>query len=405
MSAKSSVVMSAPGDNNKASRSVRVGVVCDFLEEQWPSMDLVGDMLCRNLAQHYSEIFTVTQLRPTLRSRCSRLPFLPSRLARNADRWANRFHDYPRWLGQRRTEYDLFHLVDHSYSQLIHDLPAHKTVVTCHDLDTFRCLLEPDKEPRPAWFRSMTRRVLSGFTQAAHVIVVSEATRQEILRHGLFPADRISVIPNGLHPSCSAEPDVQADRAAKVLLGLDSASGPLLLSVGNTLPRKRLDVLLRVFAAVRNRNGAARLIRVGGLAPEHQKLAAELKIGPEMVCVPFLERDVLAAVYRQAALLLHTAEAEGFGLPVIEAMGCGCPVVASDVPVLREVGGAAATYCPVGKIETWAETVSHLLEEREHQPAVWEQRQGASLRNAARFSWAENAQQTSVVYRKVRERI
>ena len=106
--------------------------------------------------------------------------------------------------------------MDHSYSQLIHDLPAGRTVVTCHDLDTFVCVLEPERQPRPRWFRAMTERILNGFQKAAHVIAESEATRDEILRLGLHPPERVTVISNGVHPSCSpaARPVADADCAA-----------------------------------------------------------------------------------------------------------------------------------------------------------------------------------------------
>ncbi len=96
----------------------------------------------------------------------------------NLDRLANRFFDYPRHLRDLRSNVDLFHIVDHSYSQLVHSLPAERTVVTCHDLDTFRCLLDPACEKRPGWFRAMTARILKGFTQAAHVITGSAIVRE-----------------------------------------------------------------------------------------------------------------------------------------------------------------------------------------------------------------------------------
>ena len=64
---------------------------------------------------------------------------------------------------------------------------AERTVVTCHDLDTFRCLLEPSREPRPRWFRAMARRILTGFQKAAVVVCDSEATRQAVLAHDLGP--------------------------------------------------------------------------------------------------------------------------------------------------------------------------------------------------------------------------
>jgi glycosyltransferase involved in cell wall biosynthesis len=365
-------------------------------------MDLVGDMLCGRLNQDCAGDVAATRLMPALRRRLTRIPLLPGKLAHNADRLMNRFVDYPAWLHARAGDYDVFHVVDHSYSQLIRVLPRGRAIVTCHDLDTFRCLLEPQMEKRPRWFCAMVRRILDGFLQAAHVIAVSGATREELIRRSLFPPERITVVQNGVHPSCSSLPDPAADAAAAQLLPPDG--GALwLLSVGSTLPRKRLDVLLRVFAAVQRKVPAARLARVGGLTAAQLRLAAELGIEHSVLALPYLERDVLAAVYRSATLLLHTAEAEGFGLPLIEAMACGCPVVASDLPVLREVGGAAAIYCPVGDVSSWAETVTDLLIEGTQRQESWERRRLLGVRHATRFSWAENARQTALIYRQVLE--
>jgi glycosyltransferase involved in cell wall biosynthesis len=398
------MIIPSHGCNSADSTNIRVAVICDFLEERWPSMDLVGDMLCCNLADQCHDDLTAVQVRPPLPRRLSRIPGLPERSAWNADRLIGRFVDYPRWLRSRQSHYDLFHLVDHSYSQLINGLAAGRVVVTCHDLDTFRCLLEPDREKRPRWFRAMSSRILRGFQKAAHVIAVSEATRSELLRNDLLPPERITVVRNGVHPSCSPLPEPAADAAAAALFSESRNDTALLLNVGSTIPRKRLDVLLRVFATIAREVPQARLLRVGGpFTPAQARLAQELNVGHAVTTLPFLERDILAAVYRRATVLLHTAEAEGFGLPLIEAMACGCPVVASDVPVLREVGGTAATYCEVAGVQTWKDTVLDLLQEKMQRASAWEMRKQRGVTQAARFSWAENARQTARIYRKVLE--
>lgn len=381
---------------------IRVAIISDLLEEQWHSMDLVGDMLSCHLKDNHSDEVVVTQLRPQLRQRLTGVPLLPEKLARNADRLMNRFADYPLWLRRRRDDFDLFHLVDHSYAHLIHGLPSKRTVVTCHDLDTFRCLIEPEKENRPHWFRMMTQRILDGFRNAAHVLAVSANTRDQLLRHRIVPAERISVVANGVHPCYSPLADLNADAAATHLLPGNDRESLWLLNVGSTLPRKRLDLLLRVFAALRQEVPEARLVRVGGsFTPAQLHLASELKVEDAVVTLPFLERGILAAVYRRAALLIHTAEAEGFGLPLIEAMACGCPVVASDIPVLREVGGLAVAYCPVGDVDAWKSTVVALLHDRIQQNSVWTLGVQNGLTHSAGYSWAKNARQTARIYREV----
>jgi glycosyltransferase involved in cell wall biosynthesis len=397
-----SLVRAEPNVAHPAETPPQVAVVCDLLEEHWLSMDLVGDMLCRHLRADSEGAMAVTQIRPPLRRRFTRMPFVAHKFAYDADRLVNRFADYPLRIRSSRNRFDLFHLVDHSYSQLIHALPARRTVVTCHDLDTFRCLLAPELEKRPIWFRAMARRILDGFQKAAHVIAVSSATRDELLQHGLFPPERITVVHNGLHPDFSPQPDPIADATAANLLPDVDGDAIWLLNVGSILARKRLDVLLRVFAEIRRVMPNARLVRVGSrFTPRQQELARELSVESAVVVLPFLEPSVLAAVYRRATLLLHTAEAEGFGLPLVEAMGCGCVVVASDLPVLREVAGPVAEYCPVSDVDIWKETVMRLLQQERLRTDVWNLRRQEGVARAASFSWAENARRTAKVYREV----
>jgi glycosyltransferase involved in cell wall biosynthesis len=387
----------------RAARSPRVALVCDFLEENWPSMDLVADMLFEHLDRQHAGDFSVTRLRPAMWKRLGRLPF-DSPLLRNADRFASRFIDYPRWLRRRARDFDLFHVVDHSYAHLVNYLPSERTVVTCHDLDAFRCLLEPEREPRPRWFRAMTARILSGLKTTAFLITGSSVVRDEIIRHRLSPPERVKVIPNGVHPSCSPIPDARADAELERLLPADPGSTIWLLNVGSTMARKRLDVLLRVFAELRRHLPDVRLLRVGGrLTPPQLQLARELGVENALVELGTVDRAVLAAAYRRAHLLLHTAEAEGFGLPLIEAMACGCPVVATGIPVLREVGGAAVTYCPVADIDAWKDTVLSLLPPRSGQDAYQLARERA-IAHASAFSWVETARQTAYIYERLLSR-
>ena len=378
-----------------SQKQLRAALVCDPLEEGWYSMDLFGDMLASCFQQAHAGALHVEQLRPRLNARFSALPIGASRNLRNLDRFLHRFVDYPRWLSGQVSRFDLFHIVDHSYSQLALALPPGRTVVTCHDLDTFRCILDPGAEPRPKWFQAMARRTLRGFLLAAHVICVSAFTKEQLLRHGLFTEDRLSVIPPGVDPVFFSDPSAEPGT-------ITAAKGPYLLHVGSTIRRKRMDVLLRVFAEVLKEFPDLHLIQAGGaLTPEQSALAASLQLSGKIVQAPGLSKAQLAALYRDATLLLQTSEAEGFGLPVIEAMACGCPVVASDIAPLREAGGDAADYCPVGDINIWSATVARLLRERRDAPEAWEVRRTLARRHAGDFTWSKNAARTLAVYDRV----
>ena len=106
-------------------RPIRVGVVCDFREEGWHSMDLVADMLLDTLPLVSGDTIIASRLQPAMRQRFSRVPFVGvHKRALLADRIAGRFIDYPRWLGSCAGDFDVFHIVDHSYAHLTRALPA-----------------------------------------------------------------------------------------------------------------------------------------------------------------------------------------------------------------------------------------------------------------------------------------
>ncbi|MBV8357735.1 MAG: glycosyltransferase family 4 protein [Deltaproteobacteria bacterium] len=360
-------------------------------------MDLVGNMLLENLQRHHSSALRAVKIRPRFVRRFGRFR-ATSRLADNADRLLNRMFDYPRYLRRVRTDFDLFHIIDHSYSHLVHELPPGRTAVTCHDLRTFRCLLEPDSEPRSRVFRMMTHKILTGLQRAFRIACVSETTRAELLRHRLARPQQAIVIPNGVASVYSPAPEICGDREAARLLG-PGAGTIELLNVGDTTPRKRIDMLLRVFAAVRDRYPSLRLIRVGGsLTAGQADLAHALGVEHTIVELPFLHSRTLAAVYRRAAAVLCPSEAEGFGLPLLESMACGTPVVASDLEALREVGASVAQYAAVGDICQWTTAVLDLLGERQGDRQLSAKRRQACVERAKNFSWQKNAIRTVELY-------
>lgn len=385
------------------SGALRIAIVADYLEEGWPSMDLVADMLMRELGMRYRESLCVNRLRPRFVARFSRAGAANGRRLFNADRFLNRLVDYPRYLRARRNEFDLFHIVDHSYSHLAPVVEPAPAIVTCHDLDAFRCLTEPQIEVRSWPFRQMTKKILRGFRRAAAVACVSFATRDHVLREHLVPAQRLAVNPNGVEESFNTRPDPRADRLIEELLGPPDRRRIEIVHVGSTIPRKRIDVLLRVFAALRREVPGARLLRLGGAFTAAQRqLIDQLGLPPDSVAqLPFLSRQALAAVYRRAALAVLPSEAEGFGLPALEAMACGRPVVLSDIPALREVGGTAAVYRPVADVDGWTEAIRELLKERVERPRCWTERVAEGLRWAGRFTWKEYADRAVKLYGSV----
>jgi glycosyltransferase involved in cell wall biosynthesis len=384
--------------DSQLQAKTRVAVISDFIEEGWPSMDLVAEMLSDHLARGHAEYFEVELVRPRF-IWPSNHSIIKNQRSLAAARLFNRFAVYPRWIARNRARFDIFHIVDHSYSHLIHHLPADRCVVTCHDLDTFKCLLEPELENRSWAFRAMTRRIFGGFRKAARVNCDSSATRDDVVRHGLIPSERLEVVPNGVHPIFTAVADPDADAELCRLFGRRRPDSIEILHVGSTQPRKRIDLLLRIFAAVRANLRDARLMRVGGgLTKRDRGLAEQLGVSDAITTLPFLERRILAAAYRRADVLVLPSDSEGFGLPIIEALASGVPVIASDLPVLREVGGNAVRYCAVGDVDAWSRAIVEVIRERDADDHARLERRALATAQASRFSWSANAERATQAY-------
>jgi glycosyltransferase involved in cell wall biosynthesis len=367
-----------------------IAVLFDAPEENWPSMDLAGEMLFEQWRTNPSLNVTPTRVSIRIPSIARRVPGAGS-AAFNADRALVRYVAYPLRAFAARRSGRLFHVVDHSYAQLVHALPGHRTGVYCHDLDAFRPLLAPESHGRSPLRRTLARMLLRGMRAAAIVFHSTREAGRTLADCGLVPRSRLVLAPYGVGHEFNERGDPR-DGADVVLSPLGGR--PFLLHVGSEVPRKRLDVLFEVFARIRAAHPEVRLVQQGAALSAAQRAHVDrLAIGDALVQPPKLDRNALAGLYRRASVVLVTSEAEGFGLPVLEALACGATVVASDLPVLREVAGEAALYAPMGDVPAWTATVRAVLEGATLAPP-----KAARLARAGDFTWHEHARRLRDAY-------
>jgi glycosyltransferase involved in cell wall biosynthesis len=218
--------------------------------------------------------------------------------------------------------------------------------------------------------------------------------RVQILRAKMADESRLVKVPLGVAPPYSLQAnstELDPELARRV------AGRRFVIHVGSTIPRKRIEVLLQIFAGLKRSFPELVLVKVGGpFTREQNELVRGLNLERDVVHARFLDAHAIANLYGKAELLLQPSDAEGFGLPVIEALACGCPVVASAIPTLMEAGGTAATYCPVGAVGEWVAAVGRILSDPNVAPPVAER-----LKQAARFSWSEHARIIVNAYRKL----
>jgi glycosyltransferase involved in cell wall biosynthesis len=133
------------------------------------------------------------------------------------------------------------------------------------------------------------------------------------------------------------------------------------LHVGNDIPRKRLDRVIEIVATLRKRGHRIRLVRVGSLLG-HETRQRAIALGTvNIVELPFIDRDALRAIYERCDVLLLPSDREGFGLPILEAFAAGKPVVASDIPAIRESSAGLATLVDRDAMHDWVAAVERVL--------------------------------------------
>ena len=282
--------------------------------------------------------------------------------------------------------------VFHSSDVLLWRQPGARNVVTIHDLTAFRFA-----ELHTAATRQLQRRKAAFAREAADlVIVISEATRRDAVEYlGLAP-ERVRAIYPGVDPVFRPVADRDALRQALEPLGLEP--GGYILHVGTIEPRKNLLRLLEAYHQLRQDPPAVpRLVFAGGqgwgVRPVFERVAS-LGLVESVVFLGHVPDRLLPALYTGAAVFVYPSLYEGFGLPPLEAMACGTPVVVSDTSSLPEVVGDAGVLVDPGDVAALADALASLLVDPARRAAL----SAAGRRRAAAFTWERAARQTLAAY-------
>jgi glycosyltransferase involved in cell wall biosynthesis len=291
----------------------------------------------------------------------------------------------------RSTRPDVYHAVE--YAQPVAPPRGTRVVVTVHDLIPF---LFPRDYP---WMRRERLLAVRLLRRADAVITPSAATAEDTARLAQVDPASITVVPHGVDAEHRPAPAATvAELRGHLGLGPEE---PYLLSVGVFDPRKRLGLLLDAAARLCRDHPALRLVIAGDQGDYAGPVRAAVEaagLRDRTVLCGYVPAAWMPALYSGAGCLLFTSAYEGFGLPVLEAMACDCPVAACANSALPEVGGDAALLVPEGP-EPWmaaalAELVAPLVVDR-----VERARRGELGRlHAAGFTWERAARATLAVY-------
>ncbi|HEY7660260.1 MAG TPA: glycosyltransferase family 1 protein [Actinomycetota bacterium] len=285
----------------------------------------------------------------------------------------------------------LFHATDH----LLPRLSRAASVFTLHDTAYLGPSAGRYHLARNRWFlRTMMPRFLN---RADRIITPSEHTRRDALRHYRLDPAKIEVIPEGVddrfHPGLPAE-TVSAIRERYRL------PDRFVLCVGTIEPRKNLTTLLDAYAELRRDHPDVGLVLAGGLGWMVDDVIARvrsLRLERDVRLTGYVPDDEVPAVMNAADAFAYPSEYEGFGLPPLEAMACGVPVICSDATSLPEVVGDGGIQVPPHDVGAWVRALRRVLEDEEVAAAL----RAKGPARAARFTWTEAASRTIEVYRSV----
>lgn len=284
---------------------------------------------------------------------------------------------------------DLFHGTDH----LLPYLPDTPSVLTIHDM-VFRVMPETQTQLNQLYLRMMMPRFCQ---HARQIIAVSHNTSQDIQRFYQIPAEKITTIYPGVHPRFQrvTDPAVLERVQAKYHLPPRFA-----LFVGTVEPRKNLDNVLLAFeqAGVDDLH----LVLGGRIGWKSTRVMRQLRrhAAAARILIPgYIADEDLPALYSLAEMFLLPSRYEGFGLPVLEAMACGTPVITANISSLPEVAGDAALLVDPTDAEALAAAMADLAANPARRAALQEK----GYRQAAQFTWEKTARATLAVYRAVLE--
>jgi glycosyltransferase involved in cell wall biosynthesis len=306
------------------------------------------------------------------------------RLQPRLQRYWDQYLRYQRYV--RRCHGDVNHIIDHSYGHLVRSLPYQSAVVTFHDSTVTKV------KGVAVTTRASLRYSLHAMRRAARIVTDSENSRNDLLELIDYPQQQTRVVYPGIDPAFRPLADRERHRAA---LGLPDR---YMLHVGHSLPYMNVEQVLRVLGRVVDRGLDLNLVKVGTPFTDGQsELIEQLGVGDRIKHLGRVSFEDLPAVYNCAAILLYPVYYAGFGLPPLEAIACGIPVVCSDRGSLPEVLGDAALFASPDETQEMAEHVARLLTDG----TMVETYRLRGLERSRRYSWDHTARSMLEVYREV----
>lgn len=297
-------------------------------------------------------------------------------------------------LSVAKRDIDIMHFPDYSLPVLLESKPS---IITVHDL-TYK--LFPETFSRG---KLLTKLALLGpsLRKAAGIIAVSGNTKKDLIELCGVSPERITVIHNGV--DLEVFRPMESGKMREQLAVKYNLEPGYILYVGTLEPRKNITTLIKAFKMLRESHRLPhKLVIAGGkgwLYREIFRAVSELGLKQEVLFTGYIPADELPLFYNGAGVFVYPSLYEGFGLPPLEAMACGVPVVTSDCSSLPEVVGETGIMVNPTDVEALSDAIERILTDRQLAETLSVQ----GLKRAQEFTWEESARKTMAVYTEVKK--
>lgn len=288
------------------------------------------------------------------------------------------------WFQMRKKipQYDLYHFTNQNLSFMI---TKQMSIVTCHDLAP---LVVPDNSMEKLW----RRYLYNGLKRAKIIMADSFSTKNDLIRIYGIDKDKIVVIYLGVEHRIFHPFGNKFELRKNLQLPIEKK---IIINVGTEKRRKNIEGLIRAFALLANDDNNVILLRVGTKTHKIARLVSKLKLNDKVIYYKSVLENELPKLYCASDILVMPSFYEGFGLPALEAMNCGVPVVVSNTSSLPEiVGGAGIKVNPYSIYEIY-KVMKLLLNEKN----LYNELQEKGITQAKKFTWQKTANEVANIYK------
>lgn len=292
----------------------------------------------------------------------------------------------PIYLYTRSPKLDIFYSFNH-YSPSFSPFPC---IPTIHDIGY---LQDPSQFTKKDFYQ-LKNWTEASLKKAFHIMAVSQFTKDELIKTYQLPPEKISLIYNGV----ANLPKIPITEFQK-LKNKFNINLPYFLSVGTLKPNKNYPFLISTFSKFLSKHPDYQLIiagKKGWLYEEIEKLVSQLNLNSKIIFTDYINDQEKVSLYQNAISLIIPSTYEGFGIPAIESQKCGTPVIASNIPTLKEVLGDSALYIDPKKTATLLDAMEKMNDFKLRQKLI-----GLGLKQSQKFTWKKSAKSLINFFSKI----